>query len=357
MQTIKSYNSNIYIDNNKFDLLNIFLNDNNNISQIYIIVDENTHNYCLPSLVKNVEKLRDAEIIEIESGEESKSIEIATQIWQMLLDYQADKNALIINLGGGVISDLGGFIASQYKRGIKYINIPTTLLGMVDASIGGKVNIDLNSFKNVIGSFYFPMAILINTEFIATLNKRHFKNGLVEHFKHFLIHGSEKFNLLLNTDIQKDTTVFDEFLIQSVEIKNNIICEDPYEKGIRKTLNFGHTIGHAIESYSMAKTKKPLMHGEAVCIGIICESYISKKLNLISQEYLENIKKYLFKNIGKFDISKYNQQELVIIMENDKKNSNDSINFSLIKENDFCTTNNFIEKEMIIDALNHYNSL
>ena len=355
MQKIESYFSNIYIDNNSFELLNKYLEEQyESFSQIFIIVDENTHEHCLPTLINNVEKLRDAEIIEIESGEDSKNIELASQIWQMFLEFKADKNALIINLGGGVISDFGGFVASQYKRGLKYINIPTSLLGMVDASIGGKVNINLNNCKNAIGSYFYPTATFVNTYFLGTLNNRHYKNGLAELIKHFLISGKESFEQLLKNKFTENTETFDAILTSSLQIKNKIICQDPYEKDIRKTLNFGHTIGHAIESYSIANTSKELYHGEAICIGMICESYIAMQLNYITSDYLEKIKKYLTKTIGKFDISDYDKNALFEIMQNDKKNSHQSINFSLIKEKEFSTIDNYIEKNIIFDALSYY---
>ena len=218
-----------------------------NPSKIFILVDENTHNHCLPILLPNLETDAPFEVIEIEAGEENKNIGTATQLWEIFSEMEADRKSLLINLGGGVVTDLGGFVASTYKRGIRFINLPTTLLAMCDASIGGKTGIDHQYLKNVIGTFALPEAILFYPKFLDTLKFEELRSGFAEMLKHGLIADEKHWNDLIS--LEKIAPQFIEpFIQRSMEIKQDVVSKDFREQNIRKNLNFGHTIGHAVES-------------------------------------------------------------------------------------------------------------
>jgi 3-dehydroquinate synthase len=249
MTKIKASDYSIFVSKNITKEINRFLKEKANIySKLFILVDENTLKYCYPQLVDCIPAFKHAEIIELESGEASKNIEVCSQIWATLSDFKADRQSIIINLGGGVIGDMGGFIASVFKRGIRFINIPTTLLSQVDASIGGKVGVDLNNFKNEIGLFCNPLAVFIDPTFLNTLDKRQLLSGFAEIIKHALIADADYLQKVKQTD-SNDIENFQDLIETSIHIKNKIVQEDPFEKNNRKALNFGHTIGHAIETF------------------------------------------------------------------------------------------------------------
>ncbi|MGZ4158944.1 MAG: 3-dehydroquinate synthase, partial [Bacteroidia bacterium] len=270
MTEIISNNYSVFVTNDISKEINrFFKTSKNKYSKIFILVDENTLKFCYPQLVEKIEPFEHAEIIEIDSGEESKTIEVCVQIWSALSEYGADRKSLFVNLGGGVIGDMGGFIASTFKRGMDFINIPTTLLSQVDASVGGKVGVDMNHFKNEIGVFNDPSAVFINLNFLNTLDKRQILSGFAEIIKHALIADVNYWAKVRTADFANFDS-FDELVKTSVYIKNTIVLEDPKEKGIRKVLNFGHTVGHAVETFFLEQdSKKHLLHGEAIAIGMI----------------------------------------------------------------------------------------
>lgn len=324
-------------------------------SKIFILVDENTHEFCLPTLLSNLEIDIPFEIIEIEAGEDNKNINTAVQLWEILAEFEADRNSLLINLGGGVISDIGGFIASTYKRGIKFINIPTTLLAMVDASIGGKTGIDHLYLKNIIGTFAQPESTLLYPKFLKTLDFRELRSGFAEMLKHGLIYNQKHwFSLTSLSEITPKNIV--PFISESINIKHQIVQQDFEEKNIRKTLNFGHTIGHSIESLFLKK-QQPILHGKAVSVGIIIEAYISYLEGLISEE--ETI--HIIQNIQKFfpyiPISGFSDEEIISIILQDKKNSHGKLNFSLLIGIGKATYNHQTSLENIILALNFYKNI
>ena len=326
----------------------------NNYSTIFIIVDSNTNEVCLPKLLPIIETESPIEIIEFDAGEINKNIETCIQIWNVLTELRADRKSLIINLGGGVVTDLGGFVASTFKRGIDFINIPTTLLAMVDASIGGKTGIDLGNLKNQIGVINNPNLVIIDSDFLATLPQTEMRSGLAEILKHGLIFDLSYWKQFL--DLSKlDFADFDSIIFDSIKIKNEIVMQDPMEKGIRKALNFGHTLGHAIESYFMDNpTKKSLLHGEAIAIGMILESYISMLKNLISKkEYLEikSTIKSIFEDVifDKSDI-----QSILDLLIHDKKNENGKINFVLLDGIGKFIINQGVDNELIISSFEDY---
>ena len=301
-------------------------------SQIAILVDENTKRDCFSKLPK----LDNLIIIEIKSGEENKNINTCNFIWKQLTKYNFDRNSLLINLGGGVIGDMGGFCASTYKRGIDFIQIPTTLLAMVDASIGGKLGINFNALKNQIGIFSYPKTVLINPLFLETLADNQLKSGFAEVVKHALISDKNLWNRLRNTSFEEQN--WEEIIETSIQIKNKIVLSDPLEKGERKQLNFGHTFGHAIESYYLEKGTS-ILHGEAVFMGILLEIEISSLSDLVKSE----IKKYI---LSSFSLPHCpNKSDLIKYLKNDKKNSDGKISFSLLNKIGNCTIDNLFSED------------
>jgi 3-dehydroquinate synthase len=322
-----------------------------NYVSIFVLVDENTKEKCLPLLPYLANQI----IIEIPSGEENKTIETCTYIWNQLLQKNADRNSVLINLGGGVISDMGGFCASTFKRGIDFINIPTTLLAQVDATIGGKTGIDFNGLKNMIGVFSHPKSILLNTQFLQTLPQRQTKSGFAEMLKHGLISNENYFNKLRQFDFSKPEKITD-LIKESIAIKQKIVDSDPFEKNERKTLNFGHTIGHAIESV-MLHTNHQLLHGEAIALGMVGALFLShKKLNF-PIHLVEEISNYL-KHLYGFSINlndfKIQINEAIL---NDKKNNQAKLNFVLLKQIGLPQINceiSFEELDETIDFINNF---
>ena len=314
---IKTNTSEVFVGDDVFNVLNEYLRPYRN-SKVFILLDENTLKHCVTELITKNEALHNAEIIEIDSGEENKTIDVCYQIWKTLAEFKADRKSLLINLGGGVITDMGGFIASTYKRGIDFINVPTTLLSQVDASVGGKNGVDFEGLKNVIGVFNEAKGIFVYPNFLKTLDKRQMLSGYAEALKHALIKDSNYWKLL-KAGMLSDAGNWSKLIVTSIHIKNDIVLNDPFEKNERKLLNYGHTIGHAIESYSLKNDEVTLLHGEAVAIGMICESYISCKqlglpdaaLNEIAETIMELYNPYLLK------ASEYHQ--LIELMKNDKK--------------------------------------
>jgi 3-dehydroquinate synthase len=321
-----------------------------NYSAIFILVDENTNANCLNYLLAQLQFSKTIEILEVESGEINKNIYTVIELWQILSDYKADRHALMLNLGGGVITDLGGFVASTYKRGIEFIQVPTTLLAMIDAAIGGKNGIDLGYLKNQIGTINQPNMVLIFPEFLNTLSKREWRSGLAEMLKHGLIYDVkhwEKLKSLVNMSVDDLTNLIKD----SAEIKLKIISQDPNEMGLRKILNFGHTLGHAIESYALENQNiENLLHGEAIAIGMILEAHLSYQNNFISLNDFNQINEVL---LNYFEIPCFEiiYEDLEIYMLNDKKNRDGIMKFVLLKQIGEAVFDQVISKEMIISSL------
>lgn len=351
MKSIKANDYSIYFNQEAYEMLNSWIS-NHNYSKLFILVDETTNEFCLPKLLPLLEVEIPIEIIEIEAGEEMKNISTCVEIWSILADLGADRKSALLNLGGGVITDLGGFVASTFKRGIDFINIPTTLLGMVDAAIGGKNGVDLGALKNQIGVINAPKLVLIDTDFLETLPQNHMKSGLAEMLKHGLNFDKTYWNQFKDLqDLNFDD--LDQLIHRSVEIKNEIVCQDPTETGMRKALNFGHTIGHAIESHFL-ETPTPLLHGEAIAIGMVLESYISKEKNLISaSEYIE-IKSTLLAVFGKHIFTSNDIEAILNLLIHDKKNEYGTVQFALINSIGTYILNQNTDNETIIDAFKEY---
>ncbi|UHO40277.1 3-dehydroquinate synthase [Chryseobacterium capnotolerans] len=344
----------ITILNDNFSQLNDFLHEKT-FSKIFILVDENTHEYCLPVLLGNMETDLGFEILEIEAGEEMKNIQTANQLWEILTEMQADRKALVINLGGGVITDMGGFVASTYKRGIQFINIPTTLLSMCDASIGGKTGIDLMHYKNMVGTFAFPEQIFIYPKFLETLPFKELRSGFAEMLKHGLIADKAHWNQLIQIH-KLDVEAVTPYIQNSMDIKQDVVEKDFHESNIRKTLNFGHTIGHAVESLCLQQGN-PILHGEAVAMGMICEAHLAYLENLISEEdskvIIENIQRYY----PYLDISDFKDEDITALLLNDKKNVDSKINFSLLTNIGACNYDHQCSQKNILESLSFYRNL
>jgi 3-dehydroquinate synthase len=318
-------------------------------SSVFVLVDENTKEHCLPILNTLISVYT---IIETKSGETHKNTSTCETIWQQLIENNADRKALFINLGGGVIGDMGGFAASCYKRGVDFINIPTTLLSQVDSSIGGKLGIDFKYGKNLIGLFRNPKAVFVSPVFFNTLPQRQFINGWAEIFKHGLIQNQHQWQQYKEIDILN--TDMNEIVYHSLLIKKTVVEKDPFEKGLRKILNFGHTIGHAIEAYSLENEDDSLLHGEAIVIGMICEAYLSVKKCSLQESELQEITILLLKHFPKHNISAFNAEKLLQIMSIDKKNEGSSIMAALLSAIGKCEYDIAITKEDILESLKYY---
>lgn len=304
-----------------------FVQEKYSHSKIVIMCDENTHEYCLEYLITNFEFLAEAEVMLLPAGEENKVMEVCFQVWEALSDYGIGRRDLIINLGGGVVTDMGGFIASIYKRGVDFINIPTSLLGMVDASIGGKTGIDLGPLKNQLGVFANPKAIFVDVTFLETLETKDVVNGFAEILKHALINDAAFWKSM--SSIQNlGELMNNETLAIAMGIKNDIVLQDPIEKGIRKTLNFGHTAGHALEGYFL--DKDAIDHGHAVALGMVVESHISMKHGLISKEIFDEIEKVILDWFPIHALDTSDISHIVDLLKHDKKNHSNQIQCCLL---------------------------
>ncbi len=323
----KAADPQIIYNENSIDSLNNFIGESK-YSKLVILTDSNTNNFCLPYFLENLATEVDIEIIEIEAGESLKTIQTCLHIWDAMIEMGCDRKTLMVNLGGGVITDLGGFAASTFKRGIKFINIPTSLLGMVDAALGGKNGVDLGNLKNQIGTINEPELISINTYYLQTLPPEQMRSGLAEMLKHGLIYDKEYWKSFSNlSDLDFDH--LDVLIKRSVEIKMAIVSQDPTENGIRKALNFGHTLGHAIESHFM-ESSKPLLHGEAIAIGMVLESYVSLELGLLNDEEFSEIKSTILEFFPAVAFNDKDIQNVIALLIHDKKNEYGKVSFCLL---------------------------
>jgi len=320
MQPIQNLSYLVYFQNSLEHLATFLLNKQ--YSQVFVLTDTNTTEYCLPTLREHIPENIRYDLIEIDAGEENKNIDFCIGIWKTLLDFGADRKALLINLGGGVVTDMGAFAASTYKRGIDFIQIPTTLLAQVDASVGGKTGIDLDT--------------------------RQIRSGFAEIIKHGLIFDASYFQKVQKINWE---AVPEELIYRSIQIKNEVVTQDPTEQGLRKILNFGHTIGHAIESYFLDKRDLTLLHGEAIALGMISEAYLSNKLTGLSIADLETIVNYISSIYPSQAVPQEAYKELVTYMKNDKKNNLTQISCSLLRTIGVCGYDSFVSEEDIIESL------
>ncbi len=352
-KTIQLTDYNIYITNFWNDLKQVI--GKKNYSKVVVLVDENTRQHCLPILQQQLQLEQKLLVIEIKAGEQHKHFATCQYIWEQLLAHGIDRQSLALNLGGGVIGDMGGFCAATFKRGIDFVQIPTTLLSQVDASIGGKLGIDFQTIKNCIGLFKNPQAVCIDPVFLKTLPIEEVRSGLAEIIKHSLIADEIQWkNLMTIEDL--NTVDWSSILVPSLGIKKTVVEEDPFEKGWRKILNFGHTIGHAVESHAL-ESSHPLLHGEAIAIGMICESYLSYKQTNLPEESLKEITHFILHIYGKRIIDKTSYPDLLDLMTKDKKNENDQINFTMLQSIGNPLINQISDPKTILESLDYYCSL
>lgn len=299
-------------------------------SQLFVLVDVNTKAFVLPRLAEKSRAIAAATTIVIKAGDINKSIESLTYVWKRLGEHRANRNSMMINLGGGVVTDLGGFAASTFKRGIRFINVPTTLLGAVDAAVGGKTGINFGGLKNEIGVFNEASAVVISTKFLSSLPIEEILSGYAEMLKHGLIDSVDAYNRLLAYDVASaDAEHLLALLEESVQVKKRIVEEDPTEKGIRRALNLGHTIGHAFESFAM-KRHDAIPHGYAVAWGLVVELILSHMRLGFPSDELHRFADYILHHYGAFEITCDDYPTLLELMHHDKKNTSNDINFTLL---------------------------
>lgn len=334
------------LENSSFKAL---LNSKYQFSKKIVIVDENTQELCWPFLLTTFEELKEAEVIVLPTGEENKVMEVCFQVWEAFTNYQVQRNDLVINLGGGVVTDMGGFIASVFKRGVDFINIPTTLLAMVDASVGGKTGINLDVHKNQLGVFSNPELTICDASFLATLPEKEMISGKAEIIKHALINSRSFFDELTQ---HLEGVPNDEILAKAIQIKADIVDQDFREQGERKKLNFGHTIGHSIEGL-LLHNKIEVTHGECVAWGMLVEAYISHEVATLPKNELQEIEQLIRGQYETLAINDTIFDSLIQLMKHDKKNNSDKINFTLLQKIGLAKINYQLEEDVILRALNH----
>ena len=326
----------------------------NDFNSVFILVDENTDKYCLKIFIDKSE-INNYKKIVIKSGEENKNIDTCIYIWKELNSHKADRKSLIINLGGGVLTDIGGFVASTYLRGIEFVNVPTTLLGMVDAAHGGKTGIDFLGLKNQIGVFSKPIDLILDSIYLKTLSKEEYLNGYAEVFKHsFLTESIDlSFNSLIKLDFFNDV----EFIINKYsDVKKEIVKIDKYESNSRKVLNLGHTIGHALESYShISNNIGKLKHGEAIIVGLITELYISNKLKGFPLKTVDKLKQVSLKYFRRISLKDSDLKGIYDLMIFDKKNDKGTVNFVLLNRGGKPMIDQKVDNDIFIEAFAYYN--
>ncbi len=319
-------------------------------TKVFVLLDENTEKFCL-QIINSIDLLKSNTIkIVIPSGEQNKNIETVQYIWSRLVENHADRKSLLINIGGGMVTDIGGFAASCYQRGIDFINVPTTLLGLIDAAVGGKTGIDFQGLKNQIGVFSQPLAVVILFEFLETLHKRELLSGLAEIIKYgFIVDKVFLEARLQNSPVNPVNPVL---IKKAIEVKDEITCQDTTEHGRRKILNFGHTVGHALETY-LLDNHQEIRHGEGVALGIVSALYLSEKYCNLSHDITLYYKDIYSKNFNRFDLTKIPVDDLMEIMRHDKKNEGGDIRFVLIEDIGKPVYDVVVKPEDVVDSITY----
>jgi len=321
--------------------------------KIFIIADDTTAVKCLP-MIKDITAINGAELISIRPTDSHKDLDALASVWKSLSDKHATRHSCVINLGGGMVTDLGGFAASTFKRGMNFINIPTTLLAMVDASVGGKTGINFNGLKNEIGVFNNSNAVIIDTDFLKTLDKENLCSGYAEMLKHGLISDRTMWSELLAFDIlNPNFKQLQEMVANSIKVKERIVEEDPHEAGIRKALNLGHTIGHAFESFALGHNHS-ILHGYAVAFGLVCELYLSCVKTGFPADVMRQTVSYIKETYGNFTFTCDDYDELIELMKHDKKNTAGVINFTLLGGIGDIKLNQTATKQEICEAFDFF---
>ncbi len=333
--------------------------------RLFVLVDDTTERLCLP-LISGFNSImgKDADgkalprgsahVISIKSTDAAKTIGTLEQVWQSLGENGATRHSLLINLGGGMVTDLGGFAASTFKRGIAFINIPTTLLAMVDASVGGKTGVNFRGLKNEIGVFHDANSVIISTAFLQTLDAQNIRSGYAEMLKHGLISSDDDTAELLGFDIYNvDYSLLSTLVAKSIAVKERIVTEDPHERGLRKALNLGHTVGHAFESLALS-TGRPVLHGYAVAWGLVCELYLSATRCGFPAQRLHQIEHFVAETYGRFPLDCKQYDQVYELMTHDKKNIAGNINLTLLSEPGKVLINQTASKDDLFEMLDYY---
>lgn len=353
MITHQLHGTEIFIGENALSALPDWLGSRVKSKRVFVLVDDQTEVSCLPLLISVMQGRYEFVKISIPAGERNKTLELCAYVWNRLLDHKAVKSDMLIALGGGMITDLGGLAASLYKRGMRFIHIPTSLMGMTDAAIGGKTAVDFNNIKNAIGLFSSPKAIFIDPSFLKSLPKREIANGWAEVVKHALIADASIWN-----DLPKDASLIPTFdlLLRSIAVKVMVVQEDFEEKGRRKILNFGHTIGHAVETIRL-ESRSVLLHGEAVVFGMLVESEIALQMNLLSQKNADVIQNKLLQFFNPDPLKCINCDSLLHFLSQDKKNEHNKILFSLVTDIGHCSWNCEVDTEVLLSSVKKFISV
>lgn len=321
-----------------------------NYSKVIVIADNNTKRHCYPILKAFLPKHK---LVTVAAGESHKVLATCEVIWEAMTSEELDRHALVINVGGGVIGDMGGFCAAVYKRGLDFVQVPTTLLSQVDASVGGKLGIDFYGFKNHLGVFQIPSSVLIDPVFLKSLPEREIRSGFAEIIKHCLIADAEKWKEVSQKDFEEQN--WPDLIAHSVKIKQQVVEQDPTEKGLRKILNFGHTLGHAVETYFLGKAEKQrLFHGEAIAVGMIMEAFLSLKKGLIDEQLLADIEEFIFATYGKVVIKTEDVEQIINLTRQDKKNRGNQIRFSLLTGTGSCGYDKVVTVSEMRKAIAYY---
>ena len=321
--------------------------------RIFVLTDETTQQLCWPK-IKNFKALKNSTPIIIKATDTHKNLDTLSQVWQALSNGGATRHSLMINLGGGMVTDLGGFAASTFKRGIDFINIPTTLLAMVDASVGGKTGINFGGLKNEIGVFSNSRFVIINTQFLDTLDHDNICSGYAEMLKHGLISDERTWAELVTFDLDTpDLSQLQRMVAESIKVKERIVEADPHEHGIRKALNLGHTMGHAFESFAMRRGT-PILHGYAVAYGLISELYMSARKTAFPTDRMHQTVRFIRENYGTLNITCDDYPTLIELMHHDKKNTAGIINFTLLGNVGDIRINQTATEEEIKEALDFF---
>lgn len=323
------------------------------VSRVFVLADANTARLCLPLLMAHLPA--NHHFIEIPAGEEYKTLASCDTVWCELTEQRADRYAVLVNLGGGVVTDLGGFAAALYKRGIRFVQVPTTLLAQVDASVGGKTGVDFQGYKNQLGVFQAPAAVFIEPLFLQTLDPRQLKSGYAEVLKHWLIADADAFDQQRRLGWLTDD--WSAIIRESVALKQRIVAQDPLETGLRKLLNFGHTVGHALESYLLTQPGREALHGEAIAAGLVCESWLSVQRDLLSLEELDKIETFVFSVFDKLSFVLLETAAIAEFALQDKKNVGSTINCTLLNGIGNGVFDQPVTLAEIADSLRYYHRL
>jgi 3-dehydroquinate synthase len=356
MRKINVLNYPVFLGDSSWNEFDVFLEPSLSSGQVFILTDFNTRELCLPVLTKHIPRLADRPVFSILPGEDSKDISTLEEVWHWLMDSGAIKSSLIVNLGGGVVSDLGGFAAATFKRGMNYVNLPTSMIGQVDASIGGKTGINISHVKNQAGVFYDPLAVFIIPEFLKSLPGEHLRSGMAEIIKSAILAGGNAWEML-KKHVLSGSDHFNDLICETVNFKCRVVADDPYDLSSRQILNFGHTIGHGLESFFNRHHHVPWLHGEAVAAGMICEAFLSHEMIGLQEKELNEIAGIIKSFFSLKPLDRKSYGEVWNLMDLDKKRTVDGLTFSLIKETGMPVTGISSDRKDIYRSFDHYNMM